>query len=195
MPGQLNETLLQDLDALAAEVGFQREIAPEAGVPVPPGLQFWASPFALIGAVPVANADAVSLDGAFVGASDWMSLALKAAEKQGRLLDGYLLLALPSIPRADLLRDVRRLETNTSVCRKHVLWPDDKLSWIKTLAAVTTLGLPAALASNGAVAEPELPISARRALEDRENGASFDDVAMMVEELSTTEPEGNKHVD
>lgn len=195
MPRQLNETLLQDLDALATEVGFHKQIAPETNVPPPPGSQFWVSPFAFIGLVSVANADTKSLDQAFLDASDWMSLALKTAEKQGRLLDGYLLLAMPSIPSADLLRDVRRVETNTSVCRKHVLWPDENLSWRKTLAAVTTIGLPAALASNGAIVEPELPLSAQRALEERENGASFDDVATMVEELPTAELEENQHVD
>lgn len=195
MPDTLVELPIQELDKLAASAGFREEAVPAIGVPAPPDLKFWASDFAFLALVRVAKADAESLNEAFLDASGWMSLALKAEEKLGHLIDGYLLLAMPSKPDPTLLAEVRRVESDTGVCRKHVLWPDKDLSWTATLYAVTTLGLPSATPVSSAVTEPELPFAAKRALDERENGTSFEDVASVIEELPENEPETNAHVD
>lgn len=185
----------QELDQLAAVAGFRKRAAPEVGAPAPSDLKFWASDFAFLALVSVPESDAASLERKFLDGSGWISLALKAEEKRGHLIDGYLLLAMPSKPDGTLLADVRRVESDTSVCRKHVLWPDADHGWTVTLSAVTTLGLPSATPVSSDVIEPELPLVAKRALDEREKGASFDDVAAVIEDLPENEPETNGHVD
>lgn len=194
MPKAPIESLVQELDQLAAAAGFRKGAPPEVGTPAPSYLEFWVSDFAFLALVSVPENDAASLDRTFLDASGWMSLALKAQEKLGHLIDGYLLLAMPSKPDATLLADVRRIGRDTSVCRKHVLWPDADHGWAATLSAVTTLGLPSATPASGDVIEPELPLVAKRALEEREKGTSFDDVAAVIENLPESEPETNWHV-
>ena len=58
---------------------------------------------------------------------------------------------------------------------------------------VTILGLPSATVSSDAVIEPTLPYAARRALEEKESGASFYDVASMIEDLPDEGLEANDH--
>ncbi len=186
---------VQELGELAAAAGFRNAAAPEFGAPAPSDLNFWASDFAFLALVSVPENDAASLDRTFLDGSGWMSLALKSQERLGHLIDGYLLLAMPSKPDATLLADVRRVESDTSVCRKHVLWPDADHGWTASLSAVTTLGLPSATPASSEITEPELPFVAKRALDERENGTSFDDVAAVIEDLPENEPEINAHVD
>jgi hypothetical protein len=195
MPKTLIESPVQELDELAAAAGFRMTAVPEVGTPAPTDLKFWTSDFAFLALVSVPEPDAESLDRTFLDSSGWMSLALKAEEKLGHLIDGYLLLAMPLKPDATLLAGVRRVESDTSVCRKHVLWPGADLKWTATLYAVTTLGLPSATPASNEVSEPELPFAAKRALDERENGTSFEDVASVIEELPENEPETNAHVD
>lgn len=194
MPEDLGAPPYHELDALAAATGFRKEIAPEIGVPMPPDLKLWTSEFALLALVRIAKTESESLDQVFLDSSEWMSRALKIEEKKGRLIDGYLLLAMPSKPDATLLAEVRRVESDTSVCRKHVLWPEQDQSWGPTLYAVTTLGLPSATSMGSTVTEPELPLAAKRALQERENGTSFDAVASIIEELPENESETDEHV-
>lgn len=195
MPKTSIELPVQELDQLAAAAGFRKAELPEVGIPAPQDLKFWTSDFAFLALVSVPENDAGSLDRTFFEASGWMSLALKAEEKLGHLIDGYLLLAMRSKPDATLLAEVRRVESDTSVCRKHLLWPDEDRTWTATLYAVTTLGLPSATPASNAVTEPDLPFVAKRALDERANGISFEDVASLIEELPENEPEANAHVD
>lgn len=195
MPKVPIESLVQELDQLAGAAGFRKVAAPKVDVPEPSDLKFWASDFAFLALVNVPENDAASLDRTFLDASGWMSLALKAQERLGHLIDGYLLLAMPSKPDASLLADVRRVGRDTSVCRKHVLFPDADHGWTATLSAVTTLGLPSATPMDNEVTEPELPFVARRALEEREKGTSFGDVAAVIEDLPENKPETNEYVD
>ena len=181
------------LDTLAAKAGFRRTEAPLEDELTTRGLELWRSDFAILALVRVPEADAASLDQTFNHASEWISRLLKAEEKKGRLIDGYLLLAMPSKPDGALLAQVRRVESDTSICRKHVLWPEPDLSWSSTLNAVTTLGLPSTEPVSGEVTEPLLPWAAGRALEARANGLSFDDVASLIEELPEDESESNQH--
>jgi hypothetical protein len=195
MPKASVESPVRELDHLATAAGFRKGAVPEVGAPAPSDLKFWASDFAFLALLSLPENDAALLDQTFLDGSAWMSLALKAEEKRGHLIDGYLLLAMPSKPDAALLAEVRRVESDTSVCRKHVLWPDADHGWTATLSAVTTLGLPSATPAGNEVTEPELPFVAKRALEERENGTSFEDVASVIEELPENEPEMNAHVD
>lgn len=193
MATQPSDTLLLELETFAVPVGFRKSSAHAANA-IPPDLQLWESDFALLALVRAGDSDVGSLAKAFANASDWMLLSLKAEEKKGRLFDGYLLFALSSKPEGDLLAEVRRIEGDTRVCRKHVLWPDEDHSWSTTLSAVTTLGLPSATVPDGAAVEPTLSISPQRALEARDEGISFEDVALMIEALPEDNSDTNGHV-
>lgn len=195
MPQALIEPLVQELDQLATTAGFRMGTAPEIGAAAPPNLKFWANDFAFLVLLVLPENDSALLSRTFLEGSAWMSLVLKAEEKRGRLIDGYLLLAIPSKPDAAMLTEVRRVESDTSVCRKHVLWPNTNYGWTAPLSAVTTLGLPSAMPADNEVIEPDLPFVAKRALEERENGASFEDVASVIEELPENEQEMDAHVD
>jgi len=193
MPEILGHTLSSELDTLANSAGFREQEPPGMDIPAPPTLRFCVSDFAILALVTVAKSEVQCLEQTFLDSSEWVSLALKAEENKGRLVDGYLLLALPSKPDHPVLAEVRRIENDTTICRKHVVWPDRDGTWSNTLDAVTILGLPSATASSDAVIEPTLPYAARRALEEKESGASFYDVASTVEGLPDEEVEANEH--
>jgi hypothetical protein len=150
-------------------------------------LELWQSDFAILALVHVSKADLMCIDQTLSFASQWLLPLLEGEEKSGRLIDGYLLLALPAKPDGDLLTRVREIERETSLCRKHVLWPDDDNSWSASLNGVTTLGLPAAAPPSGALVEPTLPSVATQALIARDRGMSLYDVATMIEDMPEAE--------
>jgi hypothetical protein len=174
---------------LAEAVGFRRAETLPQDAPDSLSLELWRSDFAIIALVRVSKQDSESLDEAFTLANGWLSPVLEAEEKQGRLIDGYLLLALPSELDEGLRKRVREIERDTSVCRKHVLWPESDQSWSVSLNAVTTLGLPASGPLSNTLIEPPLPTVATRALKARDAGSSFYDVATMIENMPEEDEE------
>lgn len=181
--------LVSEFNTLASAAGFSRS----EKEPSPLDTALWRSDFAILALVRVREADAVLLDQAFIHSTEWISRLLTIEEKHGRLIDGYLVLAMPSKPDDALLTQVRRIESDTSVCRKHVLWPDQDLSWSSALYSVTTLGLPAAAPVSGEMTEPELPWAAKQALAVRDRGTSYEEVASFMEDLAEDESERNQN--
>ena len=90
MPDVLENHLSRELDTLAGVAGFREQESPDMGIPAPPTLRFWASDFAILALITVAKAEARCLEQTFLDSSEWVSLALKADENKGRLVDGYL---------------------------------------------------------------------------------------------------------
>ncbi len=180
---------IPEFNLLATGAGFLRVEAAPGGESTTPEYEQWRSAFAILALVRVSEASSRPLDTSFTQSTEWISALLKSEENQGRLIDGYLLLAIPSKPDAALLAQVRRIESDTSVCRKHVLWPEENHSWLPTLYAVTTLGLPSSSKIVGEVKLPELPWAASRALDARDSGTSIDDVAALMEDLAEDESE------
>ncbi len=174
-------------DELAVAVGFRRLEKLSADAPEFLAMEVWESDFAIVALVRVSKTDLECLSETFNRATRWLSHVLEMEETRGRLIDGYLLLALPRKPEKDLLVRVREIERDTSICRKHILWPGDDHSWSTSLNAVTTLGLPPAAPLVGVLTEPALPAVATQALDARENGASFYDVATMIEDMPEVE--------
>ena len=145
-----SEILVQEINSLAGAVGFRHEEEPrDDHVSNSSGLDLWVSGYALLILITADDAGEKALEEAFLEANAWMADALKVEEKVGRFLDGYLLIALHAKPDESLLAHVRRVERDTSVCRKHVLWPDADGTWARTLSFVTTLGLPSAVPASG----------------------------------------------
>ncbi len=83
----------------------------------------------------------------------WFDVLLLERERDGEgTFDGYLTLILSASPRDADLQVLREIEADTSVCRKHVLWPgkhgfDDIPS---LLLHVTALALPSSVAATEA---------------------------------------------
>ena len=89
-------------------------------------------------------------------AEAWLAEYLSNEEDRrgARVVDGYLLVALPCAVEEEHASLVRGIELSTQVCRKHVIWPDDSGRW-RRLDGVTVLGLPAGVTS--ASGEPTWP--------------------------------------
>jgi hypothetical protein len=73
-----------------------------------------------------------------------MNRVLLTSEDNGLLIDGYMIIVLKETPCEEDLKAIREIETDTSVCRKHVVWPigTDELKWESRLKYVTVLSLP-----------------------------------------------------
>ncbi|WP_293678305.1 hypothetical protein [uncultured Phenylobacterium sp.] len=86
----------------------------------------------------------------------WLAEYLSEEEHRrgARVVDGYLLVALPTAATEDCASLVRAIELSTQVCRKHVIWPDEAGDW-RRFDQVTVLGLPAGVTS--ASGEPAWP--------------------------------------
>ena len=77
--------------------------------------------------------------------------ALLALENQkGLIVDGYLLIALHQAPLAEVKDTVRDIESDTKVCRKHVVWPVENGGNLDRLQFITILSLPEPLRGNSA---------------------------------------------
>lgn len=159
----------------------------EAGPPEPAGeaellarATTWRSPFATLLVVPVESVEA-TLSRVTAAGEAWLRDHIDAEEMQGRLVDGYLLIAAPRRPSGAAASAVDEVEQNPYTCRKHVLWPEDD-SWRGRLLRVTTLSLPDPPPAVMMGAEAELPLAAERVLELYRRSGSTDEA---VENLRT----------
>ncbi len=102
--------------------------------------------------------------------------ALFALENQkGLIVDGYLLIILKQEPDTVLTEIIRKMELDTKVCRKHILWPKQNESGLDRLEFVTILSLPEPLKSNSVNAVPfELSAEASKLLSKYDELKSLD---------------------
>ena len=156
-----------EIEDLAAKVGFVRESLPhiEDAKQPPTGTAYWTSDYARVLLWPLSSSDASSLEDSMLEGEGWLDAALHGDERDvaGRILDGYLVLAMPSAPPKDAYDEIRRIELSSRICRKHLIWPDGAMGegeiqrWTR-IADVTVLGLPATnvQAPTGELQWPEL---------------------------------------
>lgn len=143
----------------------------------------WRSPFATLLLVPVDSLEA-TLPRATAAGEAWLRDHIDAEEMQGRLLDGYLLIAAPRPPSGPVASAVDEVEQNPFTCRKHVLWPEGD-SWRGRLLRVTTLSLPDPPPPMKMGAEAELPPAAERILEIYRRSGSTDRAVENVRAYAT----------
>jgi hypothetical protein len=135
-------------------------------VSAPEQTLIWESSFAVLALIPVPSVNIEALTKSEVAAREWMWRRLIQSERIGKLLDGYLICALPATPDSSVRAAIRDVELDTSVCRKHVIWPTTETDWKEQLWGVTVLGLPTVQrVVPTTLATPSLPPIAARALQ------------------------------
>lgn len=136
------------LDEMCKRVGLLRHaLLPEfIEVEKPPDIvAWWDSEYAQLLMWPVPEPSVETIRKVSVRGSDWLDHSLAKAEKKDQaVIDGYLVLVLPAMPSLDILEELRRIETSTQVCRKHVAWPqyDNNQAIWHRLMELTVIGLP-----------------------------------------------------
>lgn len=163
----------EQLNELCVKVGLDRTpVLPSPGIAIttPVGTTLWSSSYALVLLWPCSGGDYVSVEQAAAQGQAWFDEVLVQNERLslGRLIDGYLVLALPQAPEVDAREEIRRLELSAQVCRKHMIWPSTPADhnhetglW-QRVADITVLGLPDAAAPSGSELQwPELDSEAQ----------------------------------
>lgn len=163
----------EQLNELCVKVGLDRtpELpSPGVAISAPVGTTLWSSSYALVLLWPCDGGDYVSVERAAAQGQAWFDEVLVRNEQLslGRLIDGYLVLALPRAPEADAREEIRRLELSAQVCRKHMIWPSTPADYNyetglwQRVADITVLGLPDAAAPSGSELQwPELDSEAQ----------------------------------
>jgi hypothetical protein len=178
MDQNLLTSLRTQVSEIGAVVGFTAgEPGPDLpDASLPANTWIWSSPFAVLAVVPLASNDISIFTNQVSAGKEWMWRFLKKSEDAGVFIDGYLAVALPEEPEGSLRSAVREVEADTSVCRKHVVWPKEG-SWSERLRAITTVGLPEVSPTTEVVAQPDLPVLAQRALSLYAERKSYEAVA------------------
>ncbi len=149
------------LDPLCEKVGLNRiiDLLEPTSVRAPPvGTALWTSSYAQLLLWPCPSSQTEAVQQSARAGQDWFDEVLLKAEERlnGRPVDGYLVLALPTAPAAEAREDIRQLELSAQVCRKHLIWPEVNIGAAPTehiwsrVADVTVLGLPDTLRTSGA---------------------------------------------
>lgn len=127
---------------------------------LPEGINLWSGDYASVLLWPVLTEDAGTFDIALRDGETWFADYLSGAENRrgARVIDGYLLLLLPTSPEDALLPQIREAELSFKVCRKHVVWPyAGGPKQRPRLDAVTVLAVPEGItAASGEVHWPKL---------------------------------------
>lgn len=185
MDFDLLESALAEIGDLCRKVGLESEPLPKFNESVakpPAGATLWASAYATALFWPVSSADVEILRTAADEGQQYFDelITIKERKTHGRVIDGYLILGLPSVPADDVQSAIMGLELSSQVCRKHVVWPkpEDDVGdsftesgkW-RRIADVTVLGLPDAdTAGAPEVYWPPLDAEAEELWHELENG-------------------------
>jgi hypothetical protein len=95
---------------------------------------------------------------------------------KGLIVDGYLLLILTEVPNEESQEEIRSIESDTQICRKHVVWPKTNLNELDRLEFVTVLSLPDS-PSNIPISKESFELSPKaKSLIDYYAGHKLDDV-------------------
>ncbi len=170
-------------NAMAEKVGFHlQDISQQADADFPAGelVDLWLSSYAaLLLWSPKCNLQDIAqrqltVQGCFDG------LLLKH-EKDGQgTFDGFMVVILSETPKSkDMIDSFYKMQANTSVCRKHVLWPEKNghTDMNTQILELTPLGLPNARKIVDAAQLPELTEKERSFIEDIERNRSGKQVA------------------
>jgi hypothetical protein len=196
-------TLAEHLDELVRPTGFAAvrigSLPTIDGYEPEVDWQLWESPYALLLLAPVAMQSGVEgLRRTREPARRWLEAAIATEEKEGRILDSYLLLALDEPPDEALRDAIPEIEQDPSWCRKHVLWPMDDDStnpWQNRLEQVTILSLAATPSPPAEPARiPKLPELAAKGWEhyqEKESNSVEAVKRMILEDVRQIEGEGS----
>jgi hypothetical protein len=153
------------LDEACGRVALRRLNASELETPPPVAMSVWLGTYAAVVLCPVISDSAEGLRRAEAEAEAWIAELLDKYESAGhrRVIDGYLVLAVPNEPANSVADEVRRIELSSQVCRKHVIWPasstdseGDRGSGWRRLDAVTAIALPQGVTAATGPVWPEL---------------------------------------
>jgi hypothetical protein len=167
---------IPNFEAMASATGFRLVPGNQIGEVNFEPMELWQSNFAYLALE--------SLMEVFERSSEILARIIRTRIGTSNLLDGYLLLVLRTTPDAGMRPNIRRLELNTNICRKHVLYPDEQGSWASTLNCVTTLGFPEMATVSASAEEPVLPEMVESALASLKKKISYREVANEIEEGS-----------
>lgn len=168
----------EQLDTLCVAVGLvQAAKLPEIDQQdaPPPGATLWQSAYANVLLWPCHGNCLDDIIDAAERGQGWFDQVLSREEAQqtGRVVDGYLVLALSQRPPADTRDDIRRLELSSLICRKHLIWPsaaedEDHVPGLwRRVADITVVGLPKVdVPATGALHWPDLDEVAQGQLDE-----------------------------
>ncbi len=147
------QDLMDLIEKYAKAVGIDQKYTATAGG------RIWAGRYAQIALCIARDGTVDSLLSVLEG---WQlkldELLMKQEMENSTVIDGYLILAIPESPGDELRGVIRRVEMDTSICRKHVVWPEPgdvpEERW-KRIFKVTALGLPP---SPGLTKGADLPV-------------------------------------
>lgn len=154
----MDQDLVKAIDELAVLGGFKSILEPNAENPeylVTSGniaseseYSHWTSDCAQILLCKAPSDDEEEFENVIGIAQRRLDELLVAAEnKKDAVVDGYLLIHLEAVPTESIMMLRRKIEADTHLCRKHVVWHkiDDNGNKIwPRLSRVTVLGLPKA---------------------------------------------------
>lgn len=172
------EILITKVKELANQTGFAEGSIPESlKERWSPGNLLMASNYAILIVGFAEENSSKSVSDTWMGLQSAVGEMLLTFEKDGMLIDGYLIVALPERPDEALHASIREMELNTSVCRKHVVWPLDTSDkkWDNRLRYVTVLGLPAntGIPNSNLESKKSLPPKAKEVLDLYDKGESY----------------------
>jgi hypothetical protein len=175
---------IPNFEAMASATGFRLVPGNQIGEVNFEPMELWQSNFAYLALAKFPTDTLESLMEVFERSSEILARIIRTRIGTSNLLDGYLLLVLRTTPDAGMRPNIRRLELNTNICRKHVLYPDEQGSWASTLNCVTTLGFPEMATVSASAEEPVLPEMVESALASLKKKISYREVANEIEEGS-----------
>ena len=164
---EFDESFIEAMERLTYPVGLRgnRSAEPVSGREAPAGATEWRNSYAVLLVVPVPSEKPDVLERRAADGKAWLFESLVAEEKRGKLLDGYLVLALDAEPSTEVHQLADELAADSSVCRKHVIWRANEQTWDEALWQVTVLGLPPIVGADlSGPPIPALPREAKRAL-------------------------------
>ena len=148
------QDLFDLIEMYAKAVGIDRKFPAEADG------RIWAGRYAQI-ALCIVNE--CSIDAIMNSQETWQQkldeLLIRQEQANLTVIDGYLILALPVCPDDRLRAQIREVEMDTFICRKHVVWPEKEdaaeVKW-RRIFKVTVLGLPPSPELTGGANMPAL---------------------------------------
>jgi len=183
----LPSALIDTFEQALREVGYSlwdSTLMPVGWLRVPANSQAWVGyhSFLLLVYIDVNEQESWKLE-ASMGAR-WLGDLIDLWWHEGRLMDGYLVIALSERPAStEAWSHVREFELKTHICRRHVVWPNEG-DWSKATDEVTVAKLPEASNLLRDFSTPNLPHSARFILKMfEEHGGIMKSVLDSVEEL------------
>lgn len=186
--GQIN--LLAWLEEHFSEAGFigATSLMADIDCRVPEKILVMHNGYALIVVYDLSSVDTnngISLSQTKDKMHDYIRKALLALENQkGLIVDAYLLLGLASEPDdATIAGEVRTIEMDTKVCRKHIVWPSKDGDGLDRLQFITVLSLPKPLDSHSINAAPfELSANAKALLSEYKKLGNLDGLMTSIKD-------------